>query len=295
MPFGIWTLNTQQGVVKSFFFSLATQGVRFARKCREVPPAVLRGSGLGGGTEAQSAVPTSKSAILQQKYRISTLLGMVPGTLDIDLDAGARMPRPAMAVNVGIPTDILRNRPDIRIAERVYYASVAEIGVAKADLYPRLSLSGSISLASIASGVDGSEFFFGPAVSLPSLPLKGKRGALAAQESRARQAHTAWKSTVLEAIGEVEVAIVGYQASSAAAQATQKTVRLYREARQLTRDLVLRDGATIRDLLDAEESIGNAELALAANQREVGRGFVQLNVSLGSGHAHERDIAAASQ
>jgi outer membrane protein, multidrug efflux system len=242
-------------------------------------------------SEAEAAVPTARAAILRQQYQIAGLLGVAPGTLDISLDDGM-MPHPAMSANVGIPADILRNRPDVRIAERIYYANVAEIGVAKAQLYPQLSLSGAITLASVASGVGGgvhgAEYFFGPSLTLPSLPGGPRKGALAAQESRARQAHTAWQSTVLDAIREVETAIVDYSAAASATGASQKTVRLYREAASLTRDLVLRDSATLADLLDAEESITTAELTLAQNQRQQSLGFINLNVSLGSGHASER-------
>ena len=240
-------------------------------------------------SEAEAAVPTARAAILRQQYQIAGLLGVVPGTLDINLEDGV-MPHPAMSANVGIPADILRNRPDVRIAERIYYANVAEIGVAKAQLYPQLSLSGAITLASIAGGARGAEYFFGPTMTLPSLPGGPRKGALAAQESRARQAHTAWQSTVLAAIGEVETAIVDYSAAASAAGASQKTVRLYREASSLTRDLVLRDSATLADLLDAEESITSAELTLAQNQRQQNLGFINLNVSLGSGHASERSF-----
>jgi multidrug efflux system outer membrane protein len=235
-------------------------------------------------SEAQAALPTAQAAIERQKNQIATLVGVVPGRLDIGLDNDA-MPQPAVSANLGIPADILRNRPDVRIAERIYYANVAEIGVAKAQLYPQLSLSGAITLASIASGARGTEYVFGPSLTLPSLPDGPRKGALAAQESRARQALTEWKSTVLEAIGEVETAITDYSAAAAAVGASQKTVRLYREAASLTRDLVLRDEATLRDLLDAEESITTAQLTLAENQRQKALGFINLSVSLGSGHA----------
>jgi multidrug efflux system outer membrane protein len=235
-------------------------------------------------SEAEASLPNARAAIKRQQFQIAGLLGVIPGGLDINLDDGV-MARPSMSADVGIPADILRNRPDVRIAERIYCADVAEVGVARAQLYPQLSLGGAITLASIASGVRGSEYFFGPTLTLPALPNGPRKGALAAQESRARQAHTAWQSTVLDAIGEVETAITEYSAASSAAGASQKTVRLYREAADLTRDLVLRDSATLGDLLDAEESITTAELTLAENQRQKSLRFINLNVSLGSGHA----------
>lgn len=235
-------------------------------------------------SEAEAALPTARSAVLGQQYQIAVLLGAAPGTLDISL-GDATMPRPSISANVGIPADILRNRPDIRIAERIYYANVAEIGVAKAALYPQLSLSGAVTLASIASGASGADYVFGPTLTLPTLPLDPRRGTVAAQESRARQAYTDWQATVLDALREVETAITNYSASAQAARASEKTVRLYREAADLTRDLVLRDSATLNDLLDDEESITSAELTQAQNQRDQNLSFINLNVSLGSGHA----------
>ena len=163
---------------------------------------------------------------------------------------------------------------------------------------PQLSLSGAITLASIASGVHGAEYFFGPSLTLPALPDGPRKAALAAQQSRTRQAYTDWQSTVLDAIRDVETAVTDYSAAASAVRASQKTVQLYREAANLTRDLVLRDSATLSDLLDAEESITSAELTLAQNQRQQSLGFINLNVSLGSGHASGQvsgqDVALAA-
>ncbi|NJM82103.1 MAG: efflux transporter outer membrane subunit [Tabrizicola sp.] len=235
-------------------------------------------------SEAQAAVPTAEVAVRAQQYLIAGLLGVPPGGLDIGLGDSGKQPRPGMSVDVGIPADLLRNRPDIRIAERLYYASVAEVGVAKAALYPTLSLTGSISLNSIR-GNEGSSYVFGPSLTLPSLPTDARRAAVRARESRARQALIAWKAAVTDALGEVETAIVRYSANAAAVGSSQKTVGLYREAVDLTRDLITRDGATIRDLLDAEESVVDADLVLAENRRQLARSFIELNVGLGSGHA----------
>lgn len=240
-------------------------------------------------SEAGASLPIAQAAIQRQQHQIAGLLGAMPGTLDISLETGAVL-QPTMSTNVGIPADILRNRPDVRIAERLYYANVAEVGVARAQLYPQLSLSGAITLASVASGIRGAEYVFGPTITLPSLPDGPRKAALAAQESRVRQAHTSWKATVLDAIREVETAITEYSASASAVNASQKTVRLYREAADLTRDLVLRDSATLSDLLDAEAAITSAELTLAENQRQQSLGFINLNVSLGSGHSSEREL-----
>lgn len=234
--------------------------------------------------ETEALIPGARAAIQTEKNRLAILLGASPGTLDINLDARAGQPRPALSPAVGIPADLLRNRPDIRIAERLYYATLSDVSAARADLYPRLSLGGAISLASIGDR-DGSEYSFGPSVVLPALPGDSRRATVNLRESRARQANASWKSTVLDALFEVESALVDYSASSQAVSKSQNARRLYNEGVTLTRELVLQDNATIPELLEAEESTVDADLALADNMRLLARSYVSLNVSLGAGHA----------
>lgn len=234
--------------------------------------------------ETEATIPTLRAAVKAHQYQIAALLGMQPGTLDIDLGSGARQPRPTLSPQVGIPADLLRNRPDIRIAERLYYAALADLGAAEADLYPKLSLGGAITLAS-AGGAEGAEYVFGPALTLPALPGSDRKATVAVRDSRVRQALTTWKTTVLAGVVEVESALVDYAGSAQAVTASQRAVRLYRDAAELTRDLVNRDGATLRDLAVAEEEIADADLALAENLRRHARGFIEINVNLGAGHA----------
>ena len=77
-----------------------------------------------------------------------------------------------------------------------------------------------------------------------------------------------------------------YSAASAAVNSSDRTVRLYQEAVDLTRDLIERDGATLSDLIDAESSSASAKATLAENQRQQARAFVALNIALGSGNAY---------
>ncbi len=234
--------------------------------------------------EAEAAVPAARAAIVTEKYRIATLLGEAPGTLNIDLDRNSKQPRSTMSTSIGIPADLMRNRPDIRIAERLYYATLSDVAVARADLYPKLSLGGAISLASI-SGKGASEYYFGPSIVLPALPTGSRMAVVNARESRARQANASWKSTVLDALFEVETGLLDYSASAEAVTKSRKSQRLYNEAVTLTRDLVRSGNATIPDLLDAEESTVDADLTVAENMRQNARNFVRLNISLGAGNA----------
>lgn len=234
--------------------------------------------------ETEAVIPVLRAAIGQEKYRIAVLLGVAPGSLHVDLDRTARQLRPAVAPGVGIPSDLMRNRPDIRIAERLYYASLSDLAVARASLYPQLSLTGSIDVLSI-SGTSGSDYVFGPSIVLPALPDSPRRAAVTGRESRVRQANASWKGAVLDALFEVESALLNYSASSEAVTRSQRTVNLYDETVSLTRDLVSKDGATIPALLEAQENSADAKLVLAENLRQKARSYVALNISLGSGNA----------
>lgn len=105
-------------------------------------------------------------------------------------------------MSAGVPADLMRDRPDIRQAERQLAAATADIGVAEADLYPSLSLSGNFSIASIAN------WSLGPSLSLPIFNLGKLKQMVLVEESQARQAYLFYQQTVLEAVEEVENALV---------------------------------------------------------------------------------------
>lgn len=242
---------------------------------------VVRSQAVVADIEGQ--IPAISAAIAAKKGEIAVLTGVAPGQLSVALNGGGQ-PRPRLSPEVGIPTDLLRNRPDIRIAERLYYAAVADVGVARADLYPKLSLGGALSLTAIGRATN-KEYYFGPSVQFPIPIGPAPRAAVEGRESRARQAHIAWKSAVLSGINEVETSLVSYSATVSAVKSAEKSVRLYTEVVDLTRDVIASDGATLSDLIDAETSIASANGTLAANLRELARSFIQLNISLGSGNS----------
>jgi len=240
-------------------------------------------------SQTQSLIPGVEAAIRVQQNRIAVLLGQtpgqIPGRVGSSLVASGAQPLARMPSEIGIPADLLRNRPDIRISERLYYAAVADIGAAQAALYPSLSLGGEISLSAFG-GARGSDYFFGPTLRLPALPGGPQRAQVQVRRSAARQALTRWRASVLGAIEDVESALVAYSGSRNSVTSARKTVRLRREAVTLTRELIAQGGATVRDLLDAEASVAIANISLSQNLRQLGRDFVILNVSLGSGNGY---------
>lgn len=238
--------------------------------------------------EIRSRLPDLEAAVTTGINEIAVLAGVPPGGLPDDLvhvlAQGAGQPVPVMSPDVGIPADLLRNRPDIWIAERQYYAAVTAIGIARADLYPRLSLSGTITLNALGNGPSGAAYFFGPVLQFPSLPLNASRAVVEARHSEARQAHSAWVSTVLDAILEVENALARYDATSTSLGSAATAARLYGEALGLTQKVFEQDEATLGELIDAEQAVATADRTLADLRLQHTQRFIALNVRLGAGH-----------
>ena len=242
-------------------------------------------------SETQASIPGIEAAISALRNEIAVLSGRMPGEAGPDLDLHTGQPSVNLSPKVGIPADLLRNRPYIRVAERSYYAALREVKSASAALYPQLSLGGTISLASL-SGDSDTDYIFGPSLRLPILPLAAGRASVELRESRVRQAHTSWRLTVLAAIGDVESALGSYSAATRARGAAAETVRLYTEALNLTRESVNRDAGTIRDVIDSEQDLAVANSGLANALREVGRSYIALNVNLGAGNRYGMTGAA---
>ncbi|MEM1161137.1 MAG: efflux transporter outer membrane subunit, partial [Pseudomonadota bacterium] len=233
--------------------------------------------------ETETIIPVLEAAQTARMNEIAVLLGQAPGSTRLPPGREGRQLGAPPVSEIGVPADLVRNRPDIRIAERLYYAATADIGAARAALFPSLSLTGTISFAAFG-GVETNTYGFGPSLTLPALPNGPRRAAVEVAESRARQAHTNWTSTVLSAIGGVETALADYQANHRAVAAARRSVRRYEEAVTLTRELLVNQGATVQDLLDAERQVAAARITLARTERDLAQSYANLNVALGSGN-----------
>ena len=237
----------------------------------------------------QADLPGLEATIPARLGELAVLAGQAPGTLPPDLMAQLQhkdaQPQAGLSGDIGVPADLLRNRPDIRIAERSYYSAVARIATARAALYPRLSLTGSISRDMVAGRT---EYVFGPTLNLPDLPIGSPRAGVDAAEAQAAAAHAAWKARVLAAILEVEIALGDYHSADSALTAAAEAARLNRRALGMMRKLFEAGEATLTDLISAEEATADAERKLADLRLAHGQSFVQLNVKLGAGQAAEQ-------
>ncbi len=244
---------------------------------------VLQTEGLVNQTLAD--LPSLETGFHQAANHIATLLGVPASTVTSSLIKGSAQPMPRYATRTGVPADLIRNRPDIRAAERRLQAATAKIGVAEADLYPSIKLGGSIGTARNFNVQVGSlsTWSFGPTLSLPIF----NGGALKAQvkiaRSEAEQQYLAWKSTVLNAVEEVENAQTALIRDGQTVAALRKVVNSSEQTLTLARESYRGGASTILDVLDAERNVATARLSLAAAIRQLARDYVSLNVAIGGG------------
>lgn len=249
---------------------------------------VVQAEGLVNSTLAD--IPGLETAFRRAAHRIATLLGMPASSLIDELQkGGSRQPVARFNVKSGIPADVIRNRPDIRAAERQLAASVASIGVAESRLYPSIELGGSISpsYVRVSGGARGTinTWSFGPSLSLPIFDGGAIRANIDASKSDSREKYLAWKQNVLGAVEEVENALAAVSRDNQTTSALRATLRSYEEALSLA-TASYRDGASsLLDVLDAQRNVATAEASLAAAVRQTAQDYVALSIATGGGYA----------
>ncbi len=232
--------------------------------------------------ETRANIPSLEANFLATVYALATLLAEPAQPLIASLQQGAPQPRARARTSAGVPADLLRNRPDVRSAERDLAASVAAIGVAEAELYPALSLGGTVTSAATRS------WTFGPALSIPVLSQPLLRGNRNQAISRAKQAELTWRNSVLSAVEEVQSAQTSYSRSVRTVSATRDALRSYERVVELSRATYEGGTTNLLDLLDSERSRGSAQLSLAQSVRELANNWGTLQIAAGRGWNYRR-------
>ena len=176
-----------------------------------------------------SFIPALREALAAAVNRTAVLLGEYPSQLHAELREPAPIPLPEAEVAVGLPAELLRQRPDLRAAERQLAAQSARIGVATADLYPRLALLGSFSFDAISTAswfTSGAQAWnIGPQLRWNLFDGGRIRSNVRAQEALTRQALAGYEQTVLLAVEEVENSLAGYAEERARVEELRRGVR----------------------------------------------------------------------
>jgi multidrug efflux system outer membrane protein len=237
---------------------------------------------------ANAQVPDLERQIAQEENAISILLGNYPQDVSRGLPL-IEQPLPP-EVPPGLPSTIIGRRPDIREAEQNLIAANAEIGVATAQFFPQIALTGSgggaFGRSSVFSSLMSSQvgvWSYGAQVSQPIFTGGALKGNLHLAKSQDRQALIAYRQTIQRAFGDVSDALIGYQKLHQVRVAQETTVKDLQDTVD-TSLLRYRGGiTTYLEVLDGQRSLYSAELTLAQARGNEYQSLVQLYRALGGG------------
>lgn len=237
----------------------------------------------------QADIGPLESDVVAQRQALSVLLAEPPGTLVDVLDQMAPIPDAATGAALGVPADLLRRRPDIQAAELAILASTADVGIEVADLYPQLTLPGSIILGPLGVGPD--DLAAGVAASISALLEYAlydgglRRADVEAAEERLLQSTLLYRDTVLQAAQEVEQALLSYAGirdrRNALRTAVDRNRTAYRQSEQLYRG----GFASFIDVLDSQRELNNTLQDLALAEQNLALAMVDLYSALGGSPA----------
>lgn len=227
---------------------------------------------------ARADLPGYRASLNANLYSIATLLNEPVAGIVKEMDSRSQQQTIPDMPRYGVPADLLRNRPDIHYYEALLHSAVADVGVATADMYPSLSLTGDI----VVTDGDGS-WSFGPSLTLPLF----NQGALHAQKeakmSLARQAEIDWRSAVMSAVEDVQVSVSNFTQYQQQSDALTKSSDFYVKALELAQ-LNYRNGAiTLLDLLDTDRSAASARISAASAINSVMQEWATLQIAMGAG------------
>jgi len=234
---------------------------------------------------AAATVPDLERRIAQNENTLSVLLGRNPGPIarGTPLD-GQRLPP---AVPAGLPSALLERRPDIRQAEQTLVAANARIGVAKAEYFPKITLTGvlgveSVSLSDLFTG--GSRFWsIGPAMTVPLFTAGRIKNTVKGFEARQQQAALQYLQTIQQAFREVEDALVSHRKVRDIRAERERRVTANRRALSMVTLRYDRGLSTQLEVLDIQRELFSAELEFASATRDQLTAVVQLYRALGGG------------
>ncbi len=234
-----------------------------------------------------SRIPALDISSRKAVHRLGVLLGQPPGALSDELGTSLGIRAPPVEPPLGLPSDLMRQRPDIRSAERRLAAASARTGAATADLYPRFSLVGTVGLASMATGnfFNGASTLWsvGPAMTWPIFEGGRIVATIKVRDAEQQQALIAYRRAILNGLQDVEDAIVAYRQELAQRAALAQAVDSEQRAVDLARERYAGGLTDFRDVLATQRILFLSHSELARHDTTVSLDLVALYKALGGG------------
>ena len=242
----------------------------------------------------RSAIPSLQSSLAEAKNRLAVLLGGWPGTLENELSAPAPIPMGSLEIAVGLPADLLRRRPDVRQTERELAAQTARIGVAEAELYPKLALSGSLGYSSLALDSLMSPANLATSLGASVLVKLFQGGALRenikVQDALQEQALTDYENTVLKALEEVENALMSLAKENERREALTRATRASEQAVEMALQQYQSGTVDFTTVLETQQSLASFQDKLADSEGTMSLDLISLYKALGGGWTPDQPI-----
>jgi NodT family efflux transporter outer membrane factor (OMF) lipoprotein len=230
-----------------------------------------------------SEIPLLEASARQLIYAISVLLGENPAALVQELSPVSVIPAAPPSVPLGVPSDLLLRRPDIRLVEAQVHAATARIGVATSDLFPRFTISGTVGL----QASDPSSWFrfwaLGPSVTWRVFDSGRIRSNIEQQEALQEQSLLTYQQTVLSALQEVENVLIASAKEEERRNALVQAVASNRKAVQLATQLYIEGLTDFLNVLQAQRALYASEDALVQSNRTLSTNLIALYKALGGG------------
>jgi outer membrane protein, multidrug efflux system len=235
----------------------------------------------------KSQIPTLRTGAEEAANRLAVLLGEQPGALRGELKVISPIPAAPIEIAVGVPADVLRRRPDIRKAERQLAAETARIGVARANLYPKLTLGGSIGIEALSLGnlftLSNKAFSYGPKITWPLFDGGAIRKGIEVQSAIQEQTLIAYEAIILTALEEVENALTAFGEEQQRRASLVEASRAAQLAAKLAEQKYQAGLADFTSVLDAQRSLLTYRDQLVQSEGAVTADLVRLYKALGGG------------
>lgn len=239
-----------------------------------------------------STIPPLRQQLAVAINRLGVLTGQMPYALQKELETPRSIPTaPADRVLCGVPADLLRQRPDIRRAERELAAQNARIGATQAELYPALYLPGSLTLGAADHNPfnsDGFGYGFGPQLRLNIFNGRRIRSQVDAERAATRAALHAYEQTVLSALEEVEDSMAAYAHERDRIQSLEKAAASAKKSVELVMELYKAGLTDFQNVLNMEQALSTQQDVLSASRGLVSLDLVAIYKSLGGGWQPEQ-------
>ncbi|HEY2781689.1 MAG TPA: efflux transporter outer membrane subunit [Steroidobacteraceae bacterium] len=234
-----------------------------------------------------ASIPSLQATIATTSYRLSVLTGRQPTALSTSLSSMAPLPALPPLNAIGTPEQLLRRRPDVRVAERRLAGATARVGVAVGDLFPKVTLVGQVGYFAPTFGDFGQSearfFSVGPSISWAAFDIGRVRARIGSAKAQTDAALAAYEGAVLGALEDTEGALISYGRAQSRRDALQVAAAASDKASDLARKRFEGGLIDFLEVLDAERTALSAELLLSQSRTDAATSLIAVYKALGAG------------